>query len=112
MLSAVPAGLYGLRNRGFIAEGMAADLVIFNPDTVGATAASISHDLPGGAGRFRKEASGVEQVLVNGEVIVENGRFTDARPGRVLRSGRDTGPANQTGSSKLPAGRTISPSHG
>jgi N-acyl-D-aspartate/D-glutamate deacylase len=112
MLSAVPAGLYGLRNRGIIAERMAADLVVFDPDTVGATPASISHDLPGGAGRFRKEANGVEQVLVNGEVIVENGQFTDARPGRVLRSGRDTGPANRVGSSKLPAGRTISPSPG
>jgi N-acyl-D-aspartate/D-glutamate deacylase len=90
LLTAAPAGLYGLRDRGVIAEGMAADLVVFDPDTVGSTAAAIRHDLPGGAGRFCKEATGIEQVLVNGDVIVQDGQFTDARPGRVLRSGRDT----------------------
>jgi N-acyl-D-aspartate/D-glutamate deacylase len=90
LLTAVPASLYGLRDRGVIAEGMAADLVVFDAGTIGSTAAVIRHDLPGGAGRFCKEAIGIEHVLVNGDVIVEDGRFTDARPGRVLRSGRDT----------------------
>jgi N-acyl-D-aspartate/D-glutamate deacylase len=90
LLTAAPASLYGLRDRGIIAEGMAADLVVFDADTVGSRAASIRHDLPGGAGRFCKEATGIDQVLVNGEVIVQDGHFTDARPGRVLRSGRDT----------------------
>jgi N-acyl-D-aspartate/D-glutamate deacylase len=90
LLTAVPASLYGLPDRGVIAAGKAADLVVFDAETVGSTAAFIRHDLPGGAGRFCKEAIGIDQVLVNGEVIVEDGHFTDARPGRVLRSGQDT----------------------
>jgi hypothetical protein len=47
-------------------------------------------DLPGGAARLYGEAEGIEHVLVNGDEIVRGGQFTDARPGRVLRSGRDT----------------------
>ena len=90
LLAAVPAKLYGLHDRGIVAEAMAADLVMFDADTVRATAASVRQDLPGGAQRFCKEAIGIRQVLVNGKVIVDEGSYTDARPGRVLRSGSDT----------------------
>jgi hypothetical protein len=47
-------------------------------------------DLPGGAGRVYGEGVGIQHVLVNGVPCVEDGSLLPARPGRVLRSGRDT----------------------
>lgn len=90
LLTMRPAELYGLQDRGVIAEGAIADLVVFDEHTVGPTPTTTLFDLPAGVGRLYTGAVGVEQVLVDGQVIVEHGEFTDARPGRVVRSGRDT----------------------
>jgi N-acyl-D-aspartate/D-glutamate deacylase len=89
-LTQVPAELYGLRDRGRLAEGAWADVVVFDPDRVGPGPVHTRHDLPGGAARLYGEALGIARVLVGGVEIVCDGQFTDARPGRVLRSGRDT----------------------
>lgn len=85
-----PARLYGLKNRGRIAEGWAADITVFNADTVGPGPAEMRFDLPGGAGRVYGESIGVEHVIVNGVPAVRNNVALDARPGTLLRSGRDT----------------------
>jgi N-acyl-D-aspartate/D-glutamate deacylase len=89
-LTDVPARLYGLRNRGRIAEGWSADLVLFDPDTVGWLPIRTRFDLPGGAPRLYSEAEGITSVWVNGTAIVEDGAFTGATPGTLLHSGRDT----------------------
>jgi len=89
-LSDVPARLYGLRDRGRIAEGWAADLVLFDPGRVGYRQERTRADLPGGASRLYAEADGVEAVFVNGTRIVDDGDFTGATPGTLLASGRDT----------------------
>jgi len=86
----VPARLYGLTGRGRIEPGAWADLVIFDPATVGAGPLRTAHDLPAGASRLLTEPEGVHEVLVAGETLVTGGRATPARPGRVLRSGRDS----------------------
>jgi N-acyl-D-aspartate/D-glutamate deacylase len=89
-LTSVPARLYGLVDRGVVATGACADLVLLDEAAVASGPLETRFDLPAGAGRLYGEPSGIEQVVVNGEVLVERGRLTDARPGQVLISGRDT----------------------
>ena len=75
-MSGFPAQRFGLKDRGRIAEGFAADLVVFNPETV-ADAATWGQPL--------QPAVGVESVLVNGVPVIELGNPTQQLPGRVLR---------------------------
>ena len=91
-LTDVPARLYGLKDRGRIEEGWCADVVIFDADKVAPAEIEVREDLPGGAWRLYSEAVGVHHVFINGEQAVLDGQFTDARPGTLLRSGRDTEP--------------------
>jgi N-acyl-D-aspartate/D-glutamate deacylase len=89
-LTDVPARLYGIRERGRLTEGWCADLVIFDPERIAPGPVHTRWDLPAGAGRLYAEAEGIDHVLVNGEEIVRGKTTTEARPGTVLRSGRDT----------------------
>jgi len=90
MLTQAPAQLFGIRERGLVAEGYHADLVVFDPATVGASHARLVNDLPGGAARLTAEAEGVVRVYVAGTATVKDNQSTGATPGRILRSGRDT----------------------
>ncbi|MDD9370763.1 MAG: amidohydrolase family protein, partial [Acidimicrobiales bacterium] len=90
MLTQAPAELFGLVDRGTIAPGNHADLVVFDPATVGAENARLVEDLPGGSARLTAGAEGIVRVYVSGVATVEDNRATGATPGRVLRSGRDT----------------------
>ena len=90
LLTDVPARLYGLTDRGRVAEGWIADLVLFDPERVRPDRERTVTDLPGGASRLTADAVGIEHVLVAGTEIVTSGAFTDARPGTFLRSGLHT----------------------
>lgn len=90
MLTADPAGLFGLRGRGTVAVGNFADLVLLDPETVDAGPATLVHDLPGDSPRLDSRPEGIVAVRVNGAETVREGKLTGAIAGSVLRSGRDT----------------------
>jgi N-acyl-D-aspartate/D-glutamate deacylase len=90
MLTDDPARLFGLRERGRIAEGWHADLVLFDPQRIDAGKATLVHDLPGDSPRLDSKALGVRAVWVNGVETIRDDVVTGAVPGTVLRSGRDT----------------------
>jgi N-acyl-D-aspartate/D-glutamate deacylase len=90
LMTQVPAELFGLRDRGLVREGYHADLFVFDPETVDTGEVRLVDDLPGGTSRLFADSIGVRRVIVNGTTIVADGVATGARPGTVLRSGRDT----------------------
>lgn len=89
-LTDVPARLYGLIERGRLELDWHADVVVFDPATVGVGETYTRFDLPEEAGRLYADAIGIEHVFVNGVEIIEGQKHTGALPGTVFRSGRDT----------------------
>jgi len=90
LMTAAPARLFGLRDRGQLSPGAFGDVVLVDPETVDSGPATRVHDLPGHSLRLTARSSGIERVFVNGVPTIENGEPTGATAGRVLRSGRDT----------------------
>ncbi len=90
MMTDEPAQLFGLRERGRLAEGYWADIAVFDPETVTSDDVTLVHDLPGGSGRLTGGSQGMVRVLVNGTEIVRDGKASGALPGTLMRSGRDT----------------------
>ena len=80
------ANLFGLHDRGLIRRGMRADLLVFDPDTVGARLPEVVHDLPAGAPRLKQTADGISHSIVNGSVMMVDNEHTGATPGRFLRA--------------------------
>ena len=90
LMTSRPASLFGLRDRGTLAVGQIADVLVFDPATVDSDPAALVTDLPGNSARLTAGSQGVARVLVNGVTIIADGHPTGATPGTVLRSGRDT----------------------
>jgi N-acyl-D-amino-acid deacylase len=85
MITLVPATLWGFADRGLIREGLAADLVVFDPETIAAEMPEVVDDLPAGARRLIQRTRGVAATVVNGEVLLRDGKHTGALPGQLLR---------------------------
>lgn len=84
-LTAMPADVFGLSDRGRLLPGAAADVVCFDPERVAMGPIERWRDLPGGAERCVARADGIEWVFVAGSELLHAGQASDARPGRLLR---------------------------
>ncbi len=82
------ATAFGIYDRGLLQPGMAADLVVFDPDTVRPVAEDVVHDFPSNGWRMRELAEGIYYTVVNGEVLLEKGTHTGSYPGQVLHNAR------------------------
>src|SRR5439155_9483633 len=83
-----PASILGLHDRGLIREGMAADLMVFDLARLGVKEDEVSRDGPSGSPRRVQGATGVDYVVVNGQVVLDHEKHSGAFPGRVLRAPR------------------------
>jgi N-acyl-D-aspartate/D-glutamate deacylase len=79
------AMMHDIHNRGFVAAGKVADLVVFDPDTIKSKPREPVNDLPGAGARVKRDAMGIDYVVVNGTMLLDNGELTDAMPGQVVR---------------------------
>ena len=87
MLSFEPATHWGFTDRGLVREDMAADLLVFDPETIAPEMPEVVRDLPAGARRLTQRARGIAATVVNGEVVLRDGKPTGALPGQLLRAG-------------------------
>jgi N-acyl-D-amino-acid deacylase len=85
MLTLVPATYWGFAERGLVREGFKADLIVFDPDTVAPEMPEVVDDLPAGARRLVLRARGFAATVVNGEVLLRDGKHTGALTGQLLR---------------------------
>lgn len=84
-MTADPAAVIGLNDRGILKVGMKADINVFNPEEVTELQAVLVNDFPGDAPRYIQRARGFKATLVNGQINVLDGEPTGARAGQVLR---------------------------
>jgi N-acyl-D-amino-acid deacylase len=80
------ATAFGIYDRGLLQPGLAADIVIFDPETVNPGGEDVVHDFPNNGWRLREQAEGIYCTIVNGQVLLEGGRHVGTYPGRVLRN--------------------------
>ena len=85
MVTLEPAQRWGLADRGLLRVGMAADVTVFDPETIAPAMPTVVHDLPAGAKRFKQTATGIRATVVNGEVLLKDNEPTGATPGQLLR---------------------------
>jgi len=87
-ITSEPADFFGIKQRGRLLPGMAADVVVFDYNTIGsAKRGEMRNDLPGGGRRIVMTARGIEHVVVNGQTLYDEGKLGDTLPGQVMRSG-------------------------
>jgi N-acyl-D-aspartate/D-glutamate deacylase len=85
-LTAVPAALFGIPDRGLLAAGKVADLVLFDPDRIASKRPEFRSDFPRHGRRLIAKADGIVATFVAGQQLYDNGTHTGALPGRILRS--------------------------
>jgi N-acyl-D-aspartate/D-glutamate deacylase len=84
-LTFLPASIFGIHDRGLLRPGMAADVLVFDPEKIDLAGPEKVADLPEGAQRYIQRAKGIHYTVVNGSILMKNGSHTGVYPGRVLR---------------------------
>ena len=84
-LTGKTALMHDITDRGFIAAGKVADITIFDPDTIASKPREPVATLPAGGVQVKRDAVGIDYVIVNGAVLLEGGELTDALPGQIIR---------------------------
>jgi len=87
-LSGLQAWAAGFRDRGYLREGLAADIVVYDLEKLNIGPTEIVYDLPAGEWRRVQKAEGYRWIMVNGQATFEDGRCTGATPGKLLRHGQ------------------------
>ena len=82
------ASAWGFYDRGLVREGLNADLVIFEPDTIHQNMPELVNDLPAGAPRLKQTARGIHTTVVNGQVLLQNNEHSGNLPGKLIRKQR------------------------
>ena len=90
MLTGAQADYLGMTDRGYLRTGLKADINIIDLDRLQSEPPHMEQDLPAGGQRLLQGARGYDATIVAGEVVMEKGRLTGARPGTLYRAGRDT----------------------
>ncbi len=86
-LSAYAAQAVGIKDRGYLAEGKPADVIVYDPETVDALPQERLFDYPAGEWRLVQKATGYDRIIVNGVTTFIDGECTEATPGKLLRHG-------------------------
>jgi N-acyl-D-aspartate/D-glutamate deacylase len=86
-LTLAPAIVHGITDRGALREGAKADILLIDRGSLAAGRTHLVRDLPGDCSRFVVDAEGYVAVIVNGEVMLQDGRPTGATPGEFVRCG-------------------------
>lgn len=82
-----PADFFGIKGRGRLQTGAAADIVVFDENTINSPQRPTPvKDLPAGGMRLYAKAQGISQVVVNGKILYQNGKHTGVVAGEILRS--------------------------
>lgn len=84
-ITQVPAALAGFNDRGMLLPGLAADIMVFDPEEIGPYSKQQVNDMPGNERRYSSRPKGIYATLVNGEPIVVDGELTEALPGQILK---------------------------
>ena len=82
------ASAWGFYDRGLVREGLNADLVIFDPDTIHQNMPELVHDLPAGAARLKQTARGIHTTIVNGQLLLQENEPSGQLPGHLIRMAR------------------------
>jgi N-acyl-D-aspartate/D-glutamate deacylase len=85
MITLAPARAWGFHDRGLLRQGLVADINVFDPERVAPAMPTVVHDLPAGEKRIEQKSVGFRATLVGGQVIIDDGVPTGARPGRLIR---------------------------
>ena len=85
LITSDTANAWGLKDRGVIKEGMNADILVFNPETIMPNMPELVNDLPAGAQRLKQTSTGISNTIVNGSILLKNDKPTGALPGRLVK---------------------------